>query len=178
MELTDLQRSLLEYCLKSSEVDADVQRRVDLAISQGLSEDYYVLDKLAACYERMCNEWLHKLEGVQLPESQLLVVEQIISQVGYKDRDARDLAELPPQRVPPLWGRLEAIVKAYWSDQADLGVIATQEQVKGILGLLSSLKQACDFESQFMIEGLINSASIEGLDLTDIKAALLAELVV
>jgi len=74
-----------------------------------------------------------------------------------------------------LYDRCKELMNNEWTRQAANGVIATSVQVEKILHFQGLLKEACENGSMFMVNSLINSFVIEGLDLDDLRLNLLLE---
>jgi len=82
--VTDEQMACLAHDIPSSEVSADIQRRLDHVIS----------NKLDACKERIIKEGMADIyqdpDITEVPADRDALITTILGRSSYKDRDARD----------------------------------------------------------------------------------------
>ena len=91
LELNETQKSVIANDIPSSELDADLKRRLQWSLETKYNE----------CYKRLFNEWFPKLaeRGVQsIPTDKDLFAQLIFSQPDYRDRATRDAEALAAQQ--------------------------------------------------------------------------------
>lgn len=82
-ELSEIQKKVICNDINSSELDADMKRRLQ----------YILMHKYERCFERLQKEWLPKLQanGVKsVPMDKDEFAQIVFSQPNYKDRSARE----------------------------------------------------------------------------------------
>ena len=83
------QKSVIANDIPSSELDADLKRRLQWSLETKYNE----------CYKRLFNEWFPKLaeRGVaSIPTDKDLFAQLVFSQPDYRDRAARDAEAQQP----------------------------------------------------------------------------------
>ena len=91
--LSDVQKQVIGDQISSEKFDEDVKRRLQWA----------VLHKHEQCMARLRKEWMPKLKGrvESVPVDDEAFAKLIFSQSDYKDRQSRDLANVPAEQIVP-----------------------------------------------------------------------------
>ena len=84
--VTDEQMACLAHYIPSSEISADIQRRLD----------HVIWNKIDACKERIIREGMTAIykdtDITEIPADRDALITTILGRPSYKDRDARDAA--------------------------------------------------------------------------------------
>lgn len=82
IEISDIQKSIIKYDIKTSEFEQDIIRRIKWVIEH----------KIDQCQDRMIKEWKTKLESrySSLPTNKDELCKMIIAQSDYLDREGKD----------------------------------------------------------------------------------------
>lgn len=89
--LSETQKLVIANDILSSELDADLKRRLKWSLES----------KYDACYKRLFNEWFPKLadRGIQsIPTDKDAFAQLVFSQEDYLDREGRDALSQPQEQ--------------------------------------------------------------------------------